>query len=175
MSERRPSVYEEPSSLPNAAETESALKPHDLEVLRRQYQREWPFVSTQTKFNYAWGLVKSRTRSEQQDGVKLLSEIYRESPERRRECLYYLALGLYKLGSYSDARRYNDLLLDKEPDNIQARHLQALIDHNVTRGIYSSLLSLLTSPPEGYFGMAIIGSLLALGGLVIGTWARRRK
>ncbi|KAG5440179.1 hypothetical protein PCANB_001748 [Pneumocystis canis] len=157
MNERQPYKSPDLSVLPNATETESALKPHDLEVLKRQYQREWPFVSTQTKFNYAWGLVKSQTRSEQQDGVKLLSEIYRESPERRRECLYYLALGLYKLGSYSEARRYNDLLLDKEPENVQARQLRELIDHN------------------GYVGMAILGSLIALGGFIIGTWARRRR
>ncbi|KAG4306259.1 hypothetical protein PORY_000247 [Pneumocystis oryctolagi] len=74
MNERKlPLSSDEASSLPDAEETESALKPHDLEVLQRQYKREWPFVSTQTKFNYAWGLVKSRTRSEQQEGVKLLS------------------------------------------------------------------------------------------------------
>jgi hypothetical protein len=36
------------------------------------------------------------------------------SPERRRECLYYLALGNFKLGNYGEARRYNDLLLEKD-------------------------------------------------------------
>lgn len=144
-----------------AEETESILKRHDLEVLKRQYDREWPFVSTQTKFNYAWGLVKSKIQSEQQDGVKLLFEIYRESPERRRECLYYLALGLYKLKKYAEARRYNDLLLEKEPENIQALNLQILINKSVTK--------------EGYVGMAIAGSLLAAGGLALGAWARSRR
>ncbi|EMR10832.1 hypothetical protein PNEG_00978 [Pneumocystis murina B123] len=161
MNSRKVFRYEEHSILPNAAETESILKPHDLEVLKRQYDREWPFVSTQTKFNYAWGLVKSKIRSEQQDGVKLLFEIYRESPERRRECLYYLALGLYKLKNYAEARRYNDLLLEKEPENIQALNLQILINKSVTK--------------EGYVGMAIAGSLLAVGGLALGVWARWRR
>lgn len=36
-----------------------------------------------------------------------LLEIYREEPTRRRECLYYLALGYYKLGNFEDARRFN--------------------------------------------------------------------
>ena len=27
-------------------------------------------------------------------------EIYKENPSRRRECLYYLALGEYKLANY---------------------------------------------------------------------------
>ncbi|KTW30233.1 hypothetical protein T552_00711 [Pneumocystis carinii B80] len=161
MSGRKVFTYEEHTILPNAEETESILKRHDLEVLKRQYDREWPFVSTQTKFNYSWGLVKSKIRSEQQEGVKLLFEIYRESPERRRECLYYLALGLYKLKNYTEARRYNDLLLEKEPENIQALNLQILINKSVTK--------------EGYVGMAIVGSLLAMGGLALGAWARWRR
>lgn len=62
-------------------------------------------------------------------------EIYKESPGRRRECLYYLALGQYKLGHYQEARRYNDSLLDKEPRNMQALSLKALIDDRVAKGV----------------------------------------
>ena len=54
---------------------------------------------------------------------------------RRRECLYYLALGQFKLGHYNDARRYNDSLLEKEPRNMQALSLKALIDDRVAKGI----------------------------------------
>lgn len=38
------------------------------------------------------------------------TEIYRAEPTRRRECLYYLALGHYKMGNYDDARRFNGML-----------------------------------------------------------------
>lgn len=34
-------------------------------------------------------------------------DIYRAEPGRRRECLYYLALGHYKMGNYEEARRFN--------------------------------------------------------------------
>ena len=34
-----------------------------------------------------------------------------------------------------DARRYNDSLLDKEPRNMQALSLKALIDDRVAKGI----------------------------------------
>ena len=34
-------------------------------------------------------------------------DIYRQEPGRRRECLYYLALGHYKMGNYEEARRFN--------------------------------------------------------------------
>jgi mitochondrial fission 1 protein len=97
-----------------------------MQVLRSQYRREvaQSHVSVQTKFNYAWGLVKCPRRDEQTEGVKLLQgqktfshglmpslmhllELYREEPTRRRECLYYLALGYYKMGNFDDARKFN--------------------------------------------------------------------
>ena len=84
----------------------------------------------------------------------LLTEIFRTSPERRRECLYYLALGNFRLGNYAEARRYNDLLLDKEPANLQASNLRTLIDDKVAR--------------EGLFGVAIVSGLAIAAGVVGG-------
>lgn len=98
------------------------------------------------------GLIKSTQRSEQQEGVRLLSEIFRNSPERRRECLYYLALGNYKLGNYAEARRYNELLLDLEPANLQAGSLKTLIDDRVAK--------------EGLMGVAIVGGIAVAAGVV---------
>lgn len=109
------------------------------------------------------GLIKSNHRSEQQEGVRLLSEIFRSAPERRRECLYYLALGNYKLGNYAEARRYNDLLLEHEPGNLQAASLRQLIDDKVAK--------------EGLIGVAIVGGVALAAGLVGGLLfkgARRR-
>jgi mitochondrial fission 1 protein len=139
--------------------------------LRSQYEKEGEHVGVQTKFNFAWvgiyiplfhqlsansfqGLIKSTTRPDQQEGVRLLSDIFRTSPERRRECLYYLALGNYKLGNYAEARRYNDLLLDKEPANMQAASLRGLIDDKVAR--------------EGLMGVAILSGVAIAAGVVGG-------
>ncbi|PWI70601.1 mitochondria fission 1 protein [Purpureocillium lilacinum] len=109
------------------------------------------------------GLVKSNSRHDQQLGVRLLSDIFRLSPERRRECLYYLALGNYKLGNYGEARRYNDLLLDREPANLQASDLRQLIDAKVAK--------------EGLMGVAILSGVGIAAG-VVGAFlfknARRR-
>jgi len=152
------------SSLPYAADAESPLKPEELQVLRSQYEKEGEHVGVQTKFNFAWGLIKSNTRPDQQEGVRLLSEIFRTSPERRRECLYYLALGNYKLGNYSEARRYNDLLLDKEPANLQASSLRGLIDDKVAK--------------EGLMGVAILSGVAiaagVVGGMIFKGVSRRR-
>ncbi|KAJ9636831.1 mitochondrial membrane protein [Coniosporium tulheliwenetii] len=130
-------------SLPYAADAESPLKPAELQVLRAQYEKEGDFVGVQTKFNYAWGLIKSDQRPEQQEG-----------------CLYYLALGNYKLGNYAEARRYNELLLEHEPANLQAESLKGLIDDKVQR--------------EGLVGVAIVGGLAVAAGVVGGLLMRGR-
>lgn len=102
--------------------------------------------------------MKSNRRDDQQLGVMLLSEIFRTSPERRRECLFYLALGNFKLGNYADARRYNDLLLQKEPANMQANDLSTLIDDKVAK--------------EGLMGVAIVSGLAVAAGVVGGVLFR---
>ena len=107
-----------------------------------------------TPLTISQGLIKSISRGEQQEGVRLLSEIFRNAPERRRECLYYLALGNYKLGNYAEARRYNDLLLDHEPSNLQASSLRGLIDDKVAK--------------EGLVGVAIVSGLAIAAGVVGG-------
>ena len=86
--------------------------------------------------------------------MRLLSDIFRNAPERRRECLYYLALGNYKLGNYAEARRYNDLLVDHEPGNLQAGSLRGLIDDKVAR--------------EGLVGVAIVSGV-AVAAAVVGS------
>ncbi|KAF2127542.1 hypothetical protein P153DRAFT_294879, partial [Dothidotthia symphoricarpi CBS 119687] len=136
----------------DAADVESPLKEDELQVLRAQYEKEGEYVGLQTKFNYAWGLIKSLSRQDQQEGVRLLSDIFRSSRERRRECLYYLALGNYKLGNYAEARRYNELLLELEPANLQAGSLKGLIDEKVAK--------------DGLVGAAIVGGIAVAAGLV---------
>ncbi|KAI8635215.1 mitochondria fission 1 protein [Xylariaceae sp. FL1651] len=149
------------TALPHAVDAETPLREEELQVLRAQYEKEGDMVGVQTKFNYAWGLVKSNTRNNQQTGVRLLSEIFRVAPERRRECLYYLALGNYKLGNYAEARRYNDLLLEKEPANLQAADLRRLIDDKVTK--------------EGLMGVAIISGVAIAAGVVGGILFRGKR
>ncbi|TFL02093.1 mitochondrial fission 1 protein [Pterulicium gracile] len=152
-----------PTELPYAADAEDSLQYDELEVLRIQYQKELAqgHITVQTKFNYAWGLVKSPQRDLQVEGVRLLQEIYRAEPARRRECLYYLALGHYKMGNYDEASKFNGLLVDKEPTNMQAQSLNMLIEKAVSR--------------EGYIGMAIAGGAAAIGTIVLAGLIRRAR
>ncbi|GFZ50262.1 Mitochondria fission 1 protein [Saitozyma sp. JCM 24511] len=153
-----------PTELPYAAEAETSLAPEELDVLRSQYYKEIEqgHVTTQSKFNYGWGLVKSSTAEQQTEGVKLLQEIYSASPAHRRECTYYIAVGYYKLRNYTYARKFNDLLLAVEPENMQAQSLRQLIERAVTR--------------DGYIGLGILAGATALTGVVLASvWKRARK
>ncbi|KAH9991128.1 mitochondrial fission 1 protein [Russula vinacea] len=149
------------AEVPYAADAEVSLSYDELQVLRTQYEKEvaQTHVTTQTKFNYAWGLVKSPIREHQVEGVQLLADIYRSEATRRRECLYYLALGHYKMGNYDEAKSFNSRLLEREPTNLQAQSLNLLIDQAVKR--------------EGYIGMAIAGGAAAVGTLLLAGLVRR--
>lgn len=59
----------------DAADADSPLKESELQVLRSQYlkEQEAQHVTVQTKFNYAWGLIKSERHADQLEGVKLLT------------------------------------------------------------------------------------------------------
>jgi hypothetical protein len=76
-------------SLPYAADAETSLSPSELQVLKSQYETELAagHVTTQTKFNYAWGLVKSKQRGDMSMGVGLLTG------ESRPTCLRNVTIG----------------------------------------------------------------------------------
>ncbi|KAG2182426.1 hypothetical protein INT43_007356 [Umbelopsis isabellina] len=168
-------------SIPFASEAETPLPAESLEVLRKQYVREGEYATIQTKFNYAWGLIKSKRSMDIENGVRLLTgmwvsrniteqdtielnellpiEIYQSAPERRRECLYYLALGHYKMSNFIEAKKFNQQLLMHEPKNSQAIELNKLIDEKVSR--------------EGVIGLAIVGSIAAVGAMVVASLVRK--
>ncbi|CAJ0892692.1 6563_t:CDS:2 [Entrophospora sp. SA101] len=145
--------------LPYVVDADIPLSPEELNVLRKQYLREGKDVTTQTKFNYAWGLIKSKKNTEQEEGVKLLKDIFKESKERRRECLFYLALGHNKLGHYNIARSYNNELLSMDPENSQALSLKKKIEDSLNK--------------EGKLGIAIAACLTTIA--VVATEATNGK
>lgn len=55
-------------------------------------------VTTETTFNYAWCLVRSRYAADIRKGICLLETIFNEDRDQsRRDCVYYLAIGYAKL------------------------------------------------------------------------------
>ena len=89
-------------------------------------------------------------------------DIYEHEPSRRRECLYYLALGHYKLKNYTESKKFTAKLLQKEPQNMQALSLNRLIDEDVKK--------------EGLIGMALAGGAVAIiGGITIAALQKMRR
>lgn len=142
-------------------EVQIPLSNEQLRILKDQVESEKPDTSPQSLFNYGWGLIKSTDKQRQKEGIEILACLYRDTPSMRRECLYYLALGSYKVGDYSNARRYAGILVKSEPENGQAKALQDAIDDKVTQ--------------EGLIGIGIAGGALAIGVGIIGALMRRKR
>lgn len=142
-------------------EADNSLSTQQLEILRLQVESEKPDPSPQSQFNYGWGLIKSSDSKRQRQGLDILGTVYRDAPMMRRESLYYLALGSYKVGDYSNARRYAETLLQKEPDNSQVKDLKEMIEDKVTQ--------------EGLIGIGIAGGILAVGVGLLGALLRKKR
>lgn len=62
-------------TLPYVVDAQTSLSPAELQVLHDQYDAEAAsgHITTQTKFNYAWALIKSQSRQQMLQGVALLT------------------------------------------------------------------------------------------------------
>lgn len=150
------------SYLPNVEDAFTPLSDAQLAILERQVDSEQPDPSIQSLFNFAWGLVKSKNKDDNKQGIDILTHIFKQEPSRRRECLYYLSVGCYKIGEYKESQRYIDALIQHEPENYQARALKNEISSELAK--------------NSVIGIAILGSLTAAGvGLASMLLRNRRK
>ena len=117
-------------------------------------------VNFQLKFNYSFALIKSTQKTDQKKGVNLLREIYLDVPQKRKECLYYLGLGEFKLGNLKEAKNYISTLLEKEPLNLQVKELFDEIELKLNN--------------EGLIGIAIVTSVVASVGLLLGLIFKKK-
>lgn len=147
-------------SFPAFEDLNQTIAPAQLRVLRDQLESEKP-PSAQLLFNYAWGLLKTDNRANQRQAIEMFSALYKEFSDMRREALYYLALGSVKVGEMSNARRYAQALLDKEPDNAQFKELKEAIDSQVTQ--------------DGLIGLTIAGGIVGIGLGVMGALLRKKR
>lgn len=138
------------------------LSREQLQVLQDQVTSEGDLPSVQSQFNYSWGLIKSNDPNDQKLGIKTLTDLYKSSPQRRRECLYYLALGCFKIGDYSNSRRYIDSLITHEPHNDQFLKLQKIIQDKIAT--------------DGLVGIALVSGIVAAGATALTLfWSKKRR
>lgn len=146
---------------PALEELKQPLSQEQLRILKDQLQSEEPNPTPQTRFNYAWGLIKSGSHKQQEYGVQILSELYKSEPGMRREVLYYLSLGSFKIGDYTNAKRYVEALLKIEPENLQAKALLESIEDKITT--------------EGLIGLGVVTGIVSIGIGVIGGLVRKNR
>ncbi|KAK2860438.1 hypothetical protein Q7C36_004604 [Tachysurus vachellii] len=131
------------------------VAPEDLQRFEKKYKSELSkgAVSKDTKFEYAWCLVRSKYTNDIKKGIVLLEElVQKSSKDDQRDYLFYLAVANYKLKDYERALKYVRILLQNEPGNKQASELEKLIEQALKK--------------DGLVGMAIVGGIgLGVAGL----------
>ncbi|XP_016968322.3 mitochondrial fission 1 protein isoform X45 [Drosophila biarmipes] len=137
----------------------------DLERFEKKYHHELELdgeVTTETKFEYAFCLVRSRYTNDVRKGIMLLEELARTHAEGRRDYIYYLAFGNARIKEYTSGLKYCRAFLDIE-SNDQVRSLQDYINKQIDKEVAK--------------GMAVAGgAALVLGGILgLGIALARNK
>ncbi|KAM6909030.1 mitochondrial fission 1 protein [Xenentodon cancila] len=131
------------------------VAPEDLLKFEKKYNNELAkgSVSKETKFEYAWCLIRSKYTNDIKKGIVFLEELVQKaSKDDSRDFLFYLAVANYRLKEYEKALKYIRTLLRNEPGNKQALELEKLIDKALKK--------------DGLVGMAIVGGIgLGVAGL----------
>lgn len=145
-----------------AVEALTDIHESDLDQIESKYREEQltNCLCTETEFEYGWALVRSSNRTDRQQGIKILKQLLQNFPNTRtRDCLYYLAVGMFRCKQYEEANQMIRKLLDLEPNNQQAKALKRLIEQEVRK--------------DGIIGATMVGGLALIGIVSIASFATR--
>jgi fission 1 protein len=90
-----------------------------------------------------------------------LLEILEISQSYRRECLYYISIGYFRLKEYSTSKEFVKLLLEMEPYSLQAQELKKLIEERIFK--------------EGLLGVGIISGIVIITAGILGKIISNQK
>jgi len=137
--------------------SEDYISEEDLLKFEDKYYKESKAgtLSTTTKFEYGWCLVRTQYKEDIRKGIKLLESLC-DSKTDQRDFLFFIAFGYYKLGDFDTSLRYTKRILTIEPNNHQAKDLELSIEKKMKS--------------EGLLGMAMVGSAAAvISGIILGA------
>lgn len=118
--------------LPSISDAYDSLSKKEFQEIEANYLND---QSPQSTFNYAWALLKQPSKNDQRKAHNLFQLIYKESPKRRSEILYYLALLNYKLNELDQAKSYLTTLLQMDSNNKFAIVLLNKVNEQIKNGI----------------------------------------
>jgi len=137
----------------------------DLLKIRQQFEKEKQMngqPTTQTTFTYAVTLIRTNSQENQELGLSLLLDLHEKDPSS--DYMFFITIVLYKLGNYTNAKKFADAFVQANPNNRQGLELKQAVDGKIDE--------------EGKTGLAILGgaaALAALGALVIGAALIKKK
>ncbi|PXF40315.1 Mitochondrial fission 1 protein [Gracilariopsis chorda] len=112
------------------------------------------------KFNYAWALIRSKERPNIKKGVIMMQGLL-EDRYADRDCLYYMALGYYRLDDVVSSRKCLDKLLKLAPNCRQAISLMDIVEDKITK--------------DGVIGISIVSGIAVVGGLLAAAFAGGKR
>ncbi|KAI0561476.1 Mitochondria fission 1 protein [Gracilaria domingensis] len=112
------------------------------------------------KFNYAWALIRSKERANIKKGVIMMQGLL-EDRYADRDCLYYMALGYYRLDDVVSSRKCLDKLLKIAPNCRQAISLMDIVEDKITK--------------DGVIGISIVSGIAVVGGLLAAAFAGGKR
>lgn len=115
-------------------------------------------TTVQTKFEYAWLLINSTDTKDIKRGIGYMEDLTK-IPDRRRECLFFVAMGNKNIGELSKARLYATELLKEEPNNQQALKLLQEIENKFKK--------------DATIGLTIAGVVVAAGAVILAATLRK--
>eukprot|EP00736_Rhodelphis_marinus_P003250 Rmarinus@m.11201 len=133
----------------------------DIEALKEKYEEDVALGhrSSKSKFDYAWALIRSSDKYHIRQGIYFLNDLLHEN-WNAKDCLYYQAVGYYRMSDYVNSSRVVERLLELSPKNRQALTLKSLIDDNIRR--------------DGLIGLGLAGIVVAGIGIVAAALTKKR-
>ncbi|KAF0270209.1 hypothetical protein FOG51_03790 [Hanseniaspora uvarum] len=136
----------------------------EFQVIKKAY--ELNSSDKRPAFNYAWVLIRSNNKDAQVQGVNLLTQIYKTiEAEKKKEALFFLTLGNFKLKKYELSLKYIDSLINAEDDlhndTSSLRIVRDKIKEEISR-----------TAGTAFVGLTIGVGLLAAGLTVANKWYR---
>ena len=126
----------------------------------RKYKKEEALgcLTSKTKFEYAWCLVRSPYLEDWKTGCKYLEELYKEGDTlAKRDYLFYMAVAQLKLKNYDVALRHCNAILEVQPQHHQVKDLKKYIESRMKK--------------EGLLGMAVVGGASVVVGVAAAALA----
>eukprot|EP00177_Eucheuma_denticulatum_P001517 GFKZ01002721.1.p1 GENE.GFKZ01002721.1~~GFKZ01002721.1.p1 ORF type:complete len:195 (+),score=23.33 GFKZ01002721.1:147-731(+) len=160
-----PHMQTQPSAQSRRGELDDDLAEVDLsaeldrfeEIYMKECMKSRPDPTA--KFNYAWALIRSKERSNIKKGVIMMQGLL-EDRYSDRDCLYYMALGYYRLDDVVSSRKCLDKLLKIAPNCRQAISLMDIVEDKITK--------------DGVIGISIVSGIAVVGGLLAAALAGSR-